>query len=365
MERIRPNHDGEGRSKGAGTGLVGPLPIQILLLGTFLLTALVLPHSVLAQSTIIGTVRDSTSTEPLPNAFVSLDGGRFRALTDEFGKFSFIAVPPGEHLLRVESLGYRPVETTVDPRTLVGEVLSIAMEVEVIEVEAVTVLAERQVVEVTEKVSEVTVSPEAMKALLSVGEADLFRSIQLLPGVSGTNDASSGLYVRGGTPDENLVLLDGMTVYHVDHFFGVFSALNTDAIKDVRLYKGAFPSRYGGRTSSVVELVGKTGSTEGFSMSSGLNLLSARTVLEMPISDKGSFLVSARRSYTDLIQSGVYDDIFGILQGADDTSTQGAMGFGRGGRFAQAELEPSFYFYDFNAKATLSPTDRDVVAVSF
>ena len=318
-----------------------------------------------AQTTILGTVRDSTSTEALANAFVTLDEGAYRALTDQFGKFSFVNLPPGPHILRVQSLGYKEVEMTVDPGELSGTVLIIAMEVDAIEVEGVTVLAERRIVDVTEQVSEVTISPEAMKALPSVGESDIFRSIQLLPGVSGTNDASSGLYVRGGTPDENLVLLDGMTVYHVDHFFGVFSAFNADAIKDVRLFKGAFPARYGGRTSSVVDLVGKTGSTEGFRMSGGLNLLSARTVLEFPILDKGSFLVSARRSYTDIIQSGVYNDIFGTLQGVEDSSDQGGLGSGRGSRFAQMELTPTFYFYDFNAKATLTPTDRDVVALSF
>lgn len=317
-----------------------------------------------AQSTILGTVRDSTSTEVLPNAFVTLDGGSYRALTDQFGKFSFINVRAGAHLLRIENLGYRDVEMTVDPAELAGRVLSISMTVDAIEVEGVTILARRQIVDVSGEVSEVTISPEAMKFLPSVGESDLFRSLQLLPGVSGTNDASSGLYVRGGTPDENLVLLDGMTVYHVDHFFGVFSAFNTDAIKDVRLFKGAFPAKYGGRTSSVVELVGKSGNTDSVRMSGGMNLLSARALLEVPLSDMGAILVSARRSYTDLVQSGLYNNIFGTLQGADDSPTQGGIGMGRGGRFSQMELTPSFYFYDLNAKTTLAPTDWDVVALS-
>lgn len=328
-------------------------------------TPVVSPGIAWAQTTILGVVRDSASTEALPNAYVTLDDGAYRALTDQFGKFSFINIRPGSHLLRVEQLGYRTVELTVDPSELGGTVLSIPMNVDAIQVEGVTVLAERQIVDVTDQISEVSISPEAMKALPSVGEVDLFRSMQLLPGVSGTNDASSGLFVRGGTPDENLVMLDGMTVYHVDHFFGVFSAFNADAIKDMRLYKGAFPARYGGRTSSVVELVGKSGDMEGFGASAGVNLLSGRTVLEMPIMERGSLLVSARRSYTDIIQSGVYDGIFGALQGADDTNTTGSLGFRPGGRFGQAQLTPSFYFYDFNSKATFTPTDRDVLALSF
>ena len=133
-----------------------------------------------------------------------------------------------------------------------------------------------------EEISTITISPRNLVKLPSLGETDIFRALQLLPGVSGTNDATSGLFIRGGTPDENLVLLDGMTVYHVDHFFGVFSAFNSDAIKDIRLYKGGFPAQYGGRTSSVVEMIGKTGDNESYNMSGGMNMLSGRVLTEVP-----------------------------------------------------------------------------------
>jgi hypothetical protein len=359
---------GYRRQAGHIRSWAGPSPPGFKLGTTLLvigLSSALATQDAAAQTTILGVVRDSASTEALPNAYVSMDEGAFRTLTDEFGKFSFVNVASGTHVLRVEILGYEPVEITVNPAEIVGTVLSISMRVEAIEVAGVTVRSRQQTVDVTEDVSEVSISPEAIKMLPSVGETDLFRSMQLLPGVSGTNDASSGLFVRGGTPDENLVLLDGMTVYHVDHLFGVFSAFNADAIKDMRLFKGAFPAKYGGRTSSVVELVGKSGDMGGFRASGGLNLLSGRGVFEVPFLNKGSFLVSARRSFTDLIQSSLYNNIFGALQGADETSTQGGLGFGRRGRFGQAQITPTVYFYDFNAKATYSPTDRDVLAVSY
>ena len=97
-------------------------------------------------------------------------------------------------------------------------------------------------------------SPAKVATLPSLGEKDIFRSFQLLPGISGSNESSAGLYVRGGTPDQNLILYDGFTVYHVDHLFGMFSAFNSNAIKDVKLFKGGIPARYGGRVSSVLEV---------------------------------------------------------------------------------------------------------------
>ena len=215
-------------------------------------------------------------------------------------------------------------------------------------------------------ISQVTIAPEQLDALPSLGEADIFRSLQLLPGVSGTNDATSGLFVRGGTPDENLVLLDGMTVYHVDHFFGVFSAFNADAIKDVQLFKSAYPARFGGRTSSVVNMIGRAGDPQAFRMSAGANLLSGRTTVEVPLGDQAALMVSARRSYTDVIQSGLFDNLFGTLTDADEAATpqQPAGRGGRRGRFQVQEATPFFYFYDVNSKLTWTPTPRDVVAVS-
>ena len=106
-------------------------------------------------------------------------------------------------------------------------------------------------------ISRLSVTPAQLAYLPSFGEKDVFRSLQLLPGISGSQENSSGLFVRGGTPDQNLILFDGFTVYHVDHLFGFFSAFNSNAIKDVQLYKGGFDAKFGGRLSSVVELTGK------------------------------------------------------------------------------------------------------------
>ena len=326
-----------------------------------------------AQVDLVGTVRDSASNEVLPNVLVSVDDHAFRAFTNEFGRFVLIGLPAETNrVLRVEHLGYETREIALDADA--ARELSVLLVPRAIEIDGVTVTATTatDIVAQGEAAGQIALSPQRLGTLPSLGETDVFRALQLLPGVSGTNDATSGLFVRGGTPDENLVLLDGMTVYHVDHFFGVFSAFNPDAVQDVRLFKGGFPAQYGGRTSSVVEMVGKSGNPEEFRMSGGLSLLSARAVTEVPLGGKGSWLVSARRSYTDLMRTGLYNDIFGTLEGADDADAGaqgpgggfGGGGFGRFGNFQQQTFEPDFYFYDLNSKLTFLPTSEDVLTLS-
>jgi len=179
------------------------------------------------------------------------------------------------------------------------------------------------------------------------------------------------LFVRGGTPDQNLNLLDGFTVYHVDHFYGFFSAFNANAIKDVQLYKGGFESKFGGRISSVVDLTGKTGNTQEFSGSAGISAISANLALEIPFAkNRGSIFFAGRRSYTDIIKSGLYNDIFDLYNQEPANNTQQAPGGGpagrggNGGRVAQAEVEPSFFFHDINGKISYRPSDKDIIAIS-
>ena len=354
-----------GRSPSGQAGMVVGVAVAALLV----FPPMAVGQGVGRAGDMTGVVRDSMNHEALPNAVVTLVGESYRSLTDEFGRFTLVNVPEGGHTLRVEYLGYLAFETLV-PGGRGGDALTIRMVPDAIEIEGVTVETSTDIVQAAREISTITLSPRKLSTLPSLGEVDIFRALQLLPGVSGTNDATSGLFVRGGTPDENLVLLDGMTVYHVDHFFGVFSAFNSDAIKDVRLIKGGFPARFGGRTSSVVEMVGKTGDNENFNMSGGLNLLSARAVTEVPLGGNGSWLVSFRRSYTDVIQSSLYNSIFDALQ-ATEAEPDGAVapGGGRGGRrgfgnFTQQTITPSFYFFDLNSKLTYTPTQNDVVAIA-
>ncbi|GAB5520016.1 MAG: TonB-dependent receptor [Rhodothermales bacterium] len=315
-----------------------------------------------AQTTsVAGTVHDAETGETLPFASVAVKGTTVGAATNVDGFFVLLSVPRDSLTLLVRYIGYQPAEVPIDTRTLDGP-LRIELDVVNSELGEVEVTAESyEMIQAAEDVSQVRVSPKDLAVLPNAGEVDIFRSLQLLPGISGTNEGASGLYVRGGTPDQNLVLLDGMTVYHVDHFYGFFSAFNADAIKDVQVYKGAFPAQYGGRTSSVVDLTGRTGGLKP-RIGVGVNLLSANAAVEMPLGDRAAVVVTARRSYTDILQTGLYNSIYDTVTGGEE-DTGGPAG-GRGPLSQGNTFQPAFYFYDLNAKVTYRPSDRDVLALS-
>ena len=319
-----------------------------------------------------GYIKAAESGETLPYANVTIKGTRQGTTANVNGYFVLVNVPAGLCTLHVSYIGYQSVETPITNADS-KENITINLRQKALLGEQVTVTADNlQTLEVVPEAAQVRLSPRQIAALPSVGEVDIFRSLQLLPGISGVNDGSSGLYVRGGTPDQNLVLFDGMTIYHVDHFFGFISAFNTDAVKDVRVFKGGFPAKFGGRTSSIVELTGKSGSFDNFQAGGSLNLLSGSAIVQAPISGRGAWLLSLRRSYTDFIQSGLYDKIYNSITGQNKsggtTTRQTATPARPGdspGNFQNVTATPDFYYYDLNSKLTYSPSGRDRVALSF
>jgi outer membrane receptor for ferrienterochelin and colicin len=318
-----------------------------------------------------GYVKAAGAGETLPYANVLVKNTSQGTLSNVNGYFVLVNVPAGLCTLRVSYIGYEPMEL---PVTLTDgkEPVIVSMKSQILRGEAVTVTAEKnfQTMQVAEEPAQVRLSPQQISALPTVGEADIFRALQFLPGISGVNDGSSGLYVRGGTPDQNLVLLDGMTIYYVDHFFGFISAFNTEAVKDVRVFKGGFPAKFGGRTSSIVELTGKSGSFDQFQAGGSVNLLSGGAMVQAPLSGRGAWLLSMRRSYTDFIKSGLYDKIYNSITG-QNKSGDGASGPNNAGRGGQQQLfqavaaTPNFYYYDLNSKLTYLLSGRDRVALSF
>lgn len=310
---------------------------------------------------ISGVVKDKNSGETLPFANIRINGTTTGTTTNVDGYFTLFDVPSDTTLLLVTYLGYQPLKFRLLPGMEMNK-LQFDLEDFGVQLEEIIVLAtkEKQMLSASSGVSRIGVSPAALSKLPSYGEKDIFRSLQLLPGVSGSNESSSGLYVRGGTPDQNLILFDGFTVYHVDHLFGFFSAFNTNAIKDVQLYKGGFESKYGGRLSSVVDMTGKDGNTERFNMGLGLSLLSINGYIESPFAEgKGSFLVAARRSF----QSSFYNNIFEAYTDATQASSDAPENVQT--RFARQEVQPNTYFYDLNAKVSYRPTDKDILSLSF
>lgn len=319
--------------------------------------------------TISGTLKDKASGETLPYAAVLVKGTNKGEYTNGDGYFTIYKVPSDTALLEIQYLGYHTLHFRLTPENVKQDLL-IEMEVIGQQLQEIVLVAEKeeQLLKASTGVSKVGITPAAIATLPSFGEKDIFRSLQLLPGISGSNESSSGLYVRGGTPDQNLILFDEFTVYHVDHLFGFFSAFNSNALKDVQLYKGGFGSKYGGRLSSVVELTGKDGNSQKFNMGGGLSLLSFNGFAESPFAKgKGSFLVAGRRSFQSNFYSNIFNDF--TNSGNDDTpgSGGGGGGFGPpgGGRFGQQQAQPSSFFYDLNAKATYRLNKKDIVSFSF
>ncbi|MDP5171143.1 MAG: TonB-dependent receptor plug domain-containing protein, partial [Bacteroidia bacterium] len=189
------------------------------------------------------------------------------------------------------------------------------------------------------------VSMREAKVLPSfLGEVDIIKTLQLKPGVSTGSEGSSGIFVRGGGADQNLVLLDNTVLYNPSHLFGFFSTFNSDAVKDVQLFKGGFPSQYGGRLSSVIDVKMNEGNQRKFSGAGGLGLISSRLTLEGPIvEDKASFLVSGRRTYVDIITSAINE------ANSDNPD------------FFQI---PDYFFYDLNAKLNVRLSDKDQLFLS-
>ncbi len=328
--------------------------MKYLILG--MLAILVSP--MFGQSTLSGKVVEEETGETLPFAAIQVEGTTIGTTTNLDGFFSLLDVPGNTVILNVSYVGYE--SRTVEVRSEDFEkVITVALRPISDQLEEVVVTASGyKVMNASAGISSTQMSTKQLAALPNVGETDIFRSLQLLPGVSGTNENSSGLFVRGGTPDQNLVLLDGMTVYKVDHFFGFFSAFNANAVKDVQLFKGAFPAKYGGRTSSVVDMTGKTGSFQQFGGAASVNFLSANAFVEIPLSDKVSFLAAGRRSYTDIIQSGLFQDLSDNLigdGGFDDPNVDPE---------SVTVVEPEFYFFDWNSKLSYRPSDRDMLTLS-
>ena len=247
--------------------------------------------------TVSGIITDANSNETAIGVNVSI--GAANAITNEYGFYS-ITLPKGDYTILISSIGLQTIETTISltqntkrnfSLNELGEELQ-----EVIIIEKTTTNTRKAEMSVN-KLSIATIK----KMPVVLGEVDVLKSILLLPGVTNAGEGATGFNVRGGGADQNLILLDEANIFNSSHVFGFFSVFNPDAIKDLKLYKGGIPSRYGGRASSVLDIYQKDGNSKQFHMNGGVGLITSRLLAEGPIvKDKGSFLVAGRGSYAHL-----------------------------------------------------------------
>ena len=317
---------------------------------------------------ISGTILDMDNLEPLPYANVVVMGIDRGITSNSDGQFVLVDIPAEPCSLIISYIGYRTVKIGYD-NSGPKQSLDIRLKMEALDFQSVDVIAdEYQVMKSADEVSKVTISPRQLALLPNMGEVDIFRALQLLPGISSTGDGSSGLNVRGGSSNQNMILLDGMNIYHVDHFFGMFSAFNADAIKDVQVYKGGFPSKYGGRLSSVIDMTGKNGDLTRRQFGLGANLMSTQLLYETPIIWGGSWLFSYRRSYSDFMSSPFFDKMYEFVTGDDEGPANNRRRVNRQDpndeTAFQQQIFPTFYFYDLHNKVTFTPGNRDVISLS-
>ena len=257
-------------------------------------------ESVKQKFTISGTISDSNNNETLIGVNVSILELKTGVTTNEYGFYS-ITLPKGNYTLQITYLGFQTIDEKIELTQNAKKSLKLQSTEQ--QLREVVVTSNKKSTNI--KTPEMSVNKLTMATIkkmpVVLGEADILKSILLLPGVTSAGEGQSGFNVRGGGADQNLVLLDEATIFNSSHVFGFFSVFNADAIKDLKLYKGGIPARYGGRASSVLDIYQKEGNSNSFHMNGGIGLISSRLLAEGPlVKDKGSFLIGGRTSYAHL-----------------------------------------------------------------
>lgn len=294
-----------------------------------------------AQSnfTVSGFVKDAQSGESLIGASIYVKDPLVGASTNQYGFYS-LTLPSGQYNVFISYLGYEDDSVSIDLTDNVRHQFSAQPKAITTKTVEITATRDNQNIESTEMgVTKLDMKQiELLPAFM--GEVDLLKTIQLLPGVQSAGDGNTGFYVRGGGPDQNLILLDEAVVYNASHLLGFFSVFNANAVNSVKLYKGGMPANYGGRLASVVDVTMKEGNMKKYEVDGGVGLISSRLTVQGPIKkDTSSFIISARRTYIDVLVTPLIPD----------TS-----------RFAGSR----YYFYDLNGKFNYILSDKDRLYLS-
>ena len=289
---------------------------------------------------ISGFVRNDVNGEPISYANVFLSNSSIGAATNSDGYFVMSEIPLGLYEINVTMIGYAVHNQEVDLSQGESIRLEIRLKEEAIQGTEVLVTAERQKFERSMESSQIALDLREINSAPAFVEPDVFRTLQMLPGVQTTSDFSSALYVRGSTPDQNLIMLDGIAVYNTYHLGGIFSTFNTDAIKEADFHAGGFPARYGGRMGAILNVINREGNTEKIRGSANVSLISSKALVEGPIPQwkgiKGSWMISGRRTYIDKVV-----DALQIPTG--DKRSDGS----------DVYFQFPYFFYDYQIKANV------------
>ena len=314
----------------------------MILKNTLILLLLFIATFVFSQSksnfTISGTIKDASSGEDMIGAMVQVkELVSTGAVTNVYGFYS-ISLPAGKYTLIYSYIGFEKKSINIKLDKNIKK--NIELKSAALSIKGVEITGERSDANVTSpemSVTKVTIK-EVEKIPVIFGERDVMKTIQLLPGIKSEGDGGAGFYVRGGSADQNLILLDEAPVYNASHMMGFFSVFNSDALKDVKLYKGGMPAQYGGRLSSVMDIKMKDGNNKGFHINGGIGVISSKLSVEGPIvKNKGSFIISGRRTYADM-----------FLKLSTNEQQQNSQ----------------LYFYDLNLKANYQINENNRIYLS-
>jgi len=297
-------------------------------------------HNAAASATLSGFISDRDNGEVMPYVTIALEGVQLGAISNARGYYAIRQIPAGTYFIVASRIGYQTARDTVELAENADTRLDLRLTPRSIDLQNETqVTAERLAAERLTQTGFITLAAENLQQLPAIGEADLLRSLQLLPGIQSASDISSGLYVRGGGPDQTRILLDQIPLYNPSHAFGFFSTFNPDAIKDVNLYKGAYPAAYGGNLGALLDVNNSEGNREAFQVKGGISLIAGRLMAAGPVA-RGSWMISGRRTYLDPLLAALRSRNLDV---------------------------PSYYFYDFNTKLSqqLSPKDTFVASAYF
>ena len=288
--------------------------------------------------TVSGVIKDSETGETLIGASFKLREIAGSGTSSNSYGFYSLSAPAGKYRLIISYTGYQAISKTIDLRK------NMRLNVELHSGFTLNEVVIRDRPDKNQQISSPQMGVQSINITeikdvpVFLGEKDVLKTLQLLPGVKSAGEGNSGFYVRGGASDQNLILLDEATVYNASHLLGFFSTFNSDAIKDVTLYKGNMPAQYGGRLASVVDIRMNDGNQKEYTAEGGIGLIASRLKVEGPIvKDRGSFMISGRRTYAD------------IFLGLSHDSTL---------------KQSSLYFYDLNLKANYRLDDKNTIYLS-
>jgi len=305
-----------------------------------------------------GRVTEAMSGKPLPGATVIVKGAASGCITTPNGNFR-LSIPAENSIIQFSFIGFETKEINSSDMDI-HEPLNVALERNQKE------FTEREVASGTDKtirlsdsdISLIAVSPGFMEKLASIGDADVMRSAQLVPGMGIGSEFSSGLFVKGGTPDQTMVLYNGIPVYHCGHLVGFFSSFNPNSLGDMKIYSGTLPAKYGGSASGIIDLQGKHDRIEHLVWNANANLFSVDGDIEVPLlNDRLVFEMAGRRSFTDYVKSGLFGTIFSVNDELD----------GKTESMGQVTLsdDPTYYYYDLNSRLTWFASQKDELNLTF